>query len=72
MAVKFVGIILALSLIEPEDVIHALLIKKSTSKCHLYIIIEKQYAGSRAGRCHFCSINRSISRCHLYITIESY
>ncbi len=70
MAIKLVGVILALSIelvggtlalsIEVlVDVIFALLLKKSC-------------AGGRAGKYHPCSINRSAGRCHPRITIESH
>ncbi len=70
MAVKLVGIILAL-LIELVGGTLALSIEVLVGVI-LELLLKKPCAGGRASRCHLCSINKSPSRCHPRIIIESY
>ncbi len=70
MAVKLVGVILALSI---ELVRGTLVLSMEVlAGVILALLLEKSCAGDRAGRCHPGSINGSAGRCHPRTTIESH
>ncbi len=70
MAVKLTGVILALS-IELVGNTLALSIEVLVGII-LALLLEKSFAGGRAGRCHPRSMNGSAGRCHPRTTIESH
>ncbi len=70
MAVKLVGVILALPIELVEGTLA--LSMEVLASVTLALLLKKSYAGGRAGRGYPCSINGSVGRCHPCIAIESH